>query len=576
MNRTRYRLRFSSNNIVKEINSYNYKRLRIILVSIFLLIFVLIGKLVYLQIFRYKYYYELAREMIEHLEQNQPLRGTIYDCNRSPLALSIVTLSCGLCSKTIPKSEVEKTAKTLSSCLNLKYNEVYHKITSTEKFIWIKQQLLPEECDELKKHNLPFLAKVKDHRRFYVNNDLAWHLVGRMGLNKPNSGIEYSANEILSGKPFKESKLRDRYGHAIGNYEPLKLTNNNKPRDLVLTIDKNIQYIINSELSDAMERYSAKQGIAIVQQPYTGDILAIDCRPGYSIGEGKKEAKYFNNPAVSHVFEPGSVFKAITLSALLEEKKVTPNDVVFCENGNWVIYKKPIRDHEKKGNLTVKQVIEVSSNIGTAKLAMKLTKEKLYEYICRFGFNVPTGISLPTISFGQEIATTAIQIVNAYSAIANGGNLLEPHVIKTVLDSDSKKVIKEYKPTIIRRAISKETAATVNNILISVVTHGTGIKAQVMGYRIAGKTGTAQKYEKETRKYSLTKHIALFCGYIPADKPLATILVVLDEPRGDYWGSSVACPVFAKISERLMEYWNIPPDMNLVKESQNKKYAKTW
>ena len=305
-----------------------------------------------------------------------------------------------------------------------------------------------------------------------------------------------------------------------------------------------------------------------------GEILAMASLPNYNPEEKVANQEFLKNCAISNSAEPGSTFKIIVLSAVLNEGLFNLTDKVNCENGSFQYAGKPITDHEKQKIITVQQILERSSNIGTAKLAIKLGEDNFYRYIRAFGFNSLTGIeltgeekgilaetskwskrSLPTLSFGQELFVTPLQTIGAYSTIANGGTLIKPKIIKAIGD-------KEYNEVSVMRknVISEETANKVKQALEGVVSSGTGKSARIKGYSIGGKTGTAQKYDPELRKYYKKKYMASFCGMIPAMKPEIVILVIYDEPTGDYYAASVTAPVFSRIAQRTLEYLNIQPD----------------
>jgi cell division protein FtsI (penicillin-binding protein 3) len=326
-----------------------------------------------------------------------------------------------------------------------------------------------------------------------------------------------------------------------------------------------------------------KSGTVIVQDPQTGEILAMASSPSFDPnlwGSPMQPTEYgpetLKNPAIEHVIEPGSTFKLVTAAAALEERQASLKDSYFCENGKWEIPGRKIHDHEKDGWLTFTQVISHSSNIGTAKMARKLGVQPMYRYARAFGFGMPSGCGLPgdgtgilrptqdwhptsleTIAFGQEIGATPLQIVNAYSAIANGGTLLEPRLYKGIADDNGR--YREWTSGVpIRRVVSPQTASTMRIVLKAVVDDGTGKSAKIEGLSVAGKTGTSQKIDPKTRQYSDTLYVASFCGFAPADKPRLVIGVFLDEPRTSYWGSSEAAPLFARILKHAAPYFKIP------------------
>jgi cell division protein FtsI (penicillin-binding protein 3) len=287
------------------------------------------------------------------------------------------------------------------------------------------------------------------------------------------------------------------------------------------------------------------------------------------------------NYAVSGLWEPGSTFKVVTAIAGIEQGKVLLDDIYNCEKGNFKVADRTIHDHEKYGMLTFQQVMEFSSNIGIAKLGAKIGKDSLYEYIRAFGFGAYTGIklagettgicrppnawsgvSLSMISFGQEISVSPLQLTAAYSAIADDGILREPLIIKEIHDRDGNSIF-SAKPAVVRRVYSSSTAVAIKALLQGVVERGTGILAQVPGYTVCGKTGTAQKIDEKTRVYAKEKYFSSFCGFVPAQQPAVTIAVFLDEPRGAYYGGLIACPIFSRIASRVMAYLNVPPDNRL-------------
>jgi cell division protein FtsI (penicillin-binding protein 3) len=336
---------------------------------------------------------------------------------------------------------------------------------------------------------------------------------------------------------------------------------------------------VEQELAAQMEISHPKSGTVIIQDPQTGEILAMATAPSFNPnlwGSPMQPSDYgpelLKNPAVEHVFEPGSTFKIVTAAAALEEHRVTLSDSFFCENGSWDIPGRTIHDHEKDGWLTFEQVISHSSNIGTAKVARRLGRDSLYRYARAFGFGMASGCGLPgdgvgilhpiqewrqssleTISFGQEVGATPLQMVNAYSVIASGGWLLEPRLYKGIVDENGQYHEFALTPPV-RRVLSPQTIATMKMILKDVVDEGTGKSAQVVGLSVAGKTGTAQKIDVKTHQYSDQHYLASFCGFAPVDRPRLVIGVFLDEPQGNYYGGSEAAPLFARILKHAAPY----------------------
>ena len=464
----------------------------------------------------------------------------------------------------------------LTYLLGIPADELKDKLSSSRFFVWLKRKIAPSIATKIKVLHLPGVGLVKESKRFYPEGDLLWHVLGQVNLdNYGLSGIELAYDDLIRGEPVQELKERDGRGQKIANRVTVA-DEEGKPKNIVLTIDKVIQHIAERELFKTYSATLARKAILIVQEVSTGEILAWVCYPTSSEEEWKRTPELLNNPGISDTFEPGSTFKVIPACFALEENLTTSEEKYFCENGLFKLYGIKIRDHEKRGILTFKQVLAYSSNIGMAKLGLRMNKEKFYQFISNFGFGCVTGLglagespgllllnqhqlTLPILCYGQGIGVTAIQLLNAYSAIANQGMLMEPQIVKEIRTRDGK-VLRRYTPVPIRRVISERTVSTTTEILEDAVEWGTGIKAKIKGYRVAGKTGTAQKFDPLTKKYSDTKHIASFCGFFPLPQPRIAILIVIDEPQTqDYWGGSLAAPVFARVAEQVIQYLHIPP-----------------
>ncbi|MCP9462972.1 MAG: penicillin-binding protein 2, partial [Nitrospira sp.] len=345
---------------------------------------------------------------------------------------------------------------------------------------------------------------------------------------------------------------------------------------LVLTIDEVIQYIAEKELEEAVARSRAKSGTVIVLDPGSGALLALAVSPRFNPNAiAGLDPDRWRNRAVADAYEPGSTMKAILAAAAIEEGVMTPTTLVYGEQGRLAVSNTVIHDHEKLGWMSFAQVVQKSSNIGAAKVGMALGEERLYRYLRTFGFGERTEIDLPgetagllknpkewgkrtaaSVSMGQEIGVTPIQMVSAMAAIANGGILMKPYVVSEIRDAHGR-VIKRVLPSAKRRVISPETARIVTSILEGVVTDGTGSKAAIDGFRVAGKTGTAQKIDPRTRAYSTSQFVSSFAGYVPAENPKLAMIVVIDEPSGEAWGGTVAAPVFRRVGEQILKYWGI-------------------
>jgi len=414
-----------------------------------------------------------------------------------------------------------------------------------------------------------------DDKKRAVPEGEGWEpLIGFLNWKRSGaSGIEYYWEDVLKGDVREIKWIKDGKGRKVirvGCLNVLKEEGNS----IFLSVDRSIQYKVYSFLKQQVDRLSANWGIGIVQEVKTGRILA------FVYADRKEKKKYISSPIVSRFFEPGSTFKIIPAAVAIEENIVRPEDKFWCEEGEYNVDGFPIRDHEKYEWLTFKEIIEHSSNIGISKISELIGKEKLYFYIKKFGFGNYTGIRLPgetkgllrkprewsglsiyRISFGQEIGVTALQLISAYSAIANNGILLEPHIVDKIETSDGR-IVKKFKTFEVRRVISEKTSRVLKDFLRGVVENGTGKKAELKGYGICGKTGTAQKFDPELNTYSKDKYVSSFCGFFPKKNPVFSILIVFDEPEKRYYGGDSAAPVFKEVAEFLVNYFGIPPEKN--------------
>ncbi len=530
-----------------------------------------------IQVIRHSPIKKTAVKQFKHKIYLNPDRGNIYDRNGDELALDINVDSVFAVPSEI--SNPRRTSRKLAGILGLNESSLAGKLRKRSSFAWVKRKVGTSLSMKVRKLNLNGIYLLQEKKRFYPENDLACHIIGCVGIDSQGlSGIEKNFDKFLKTAMRRAVRVTDAFGRNVITTDDVS-----KPEkeccDVVLTVDKYIQHVVEVELRKAYLKSKASRATIVVQDPATGEILALANFPGFNGNKSLKYAsRYLNNPAITNVYEPGSTFKIIAAAAVLEKNLVRPKDRFYCENGTWVVGNYPIRDHEKEGWLNFKQIIIKSSNIGMAKIGEKLGKIGLYEYTRKFGFGNYTGIDLPgessgilrkmnkwssislgRISFGQEIGVTAIQLVSAFSSIANKGRLMQPRIVRCVLDSDGNKV-EEFRPVAIRRVVSHKTVNLLTKMLIGVVEEGTGVAAGVEGYEVAGKTGTAQKYDKKTGGYCSVKYTASFAGFIPAYKPRVTILVIVDEPEGVYYGGTVAAPVFSRVAQKIMEYYSIPWD----------------
>lgn len=557
-------------------------------VFLFFLIFlaILVLRLFYLQAVRHSFYFKLANE--EHIfsEKLQPKRGTIYDRNMRVLAVNLNRESV----YANPRQMVDKdkTAKILASVLELDKSAVADKLSRDKGFVWIKRKLTTKEALQLRKFNLKGVGLVEESKRFYPNLKLACHVIGSVDIdNKGLEGLEALYDDYLKGEGGWLVSMQDAKRNVLKSYQEEFMPPKNG-YNLVLTIDDVIQNIAERELFKMYEKYNAKGASIVVMDPKNGDILALANYPNFDLNNTpKRPPDSIRNRAINDFFEPGSVFKIVTASAALEEKAVNFNDKFDCENGAWKIGKRVLHDHRPHGILTFKEVIEMSSNIGTVKVASLLGPEKMYKYMRLFGFCEKTGIGLPgevvgmnrpvskwtassmyAIPMGQEVTSTAIQLARAIAVIADNGFLVKPRIIKQIVGEDGE-VVKEFPPSITRKVISPEVAAKMRWLLMCAVESGTGQKAKMEEYGAGGKTGTAQKVTGGV--YSHDSFMASFIGFAPASKPVLAVAVCVDEPRPVYFGGDVAAPVFKNVIDESLKYLNVKDSHPPLRQKQAKR-----
>lgn len=550
----------------------NYRRRSEAVFLLFLIFLILCaGRLFFIQFFRSNYLSAIAKKQQNLFVELEPVRGTIFDSNLKPLAFNLPVDSLYASANEIPDKNKETIISQLTAILGLEPAYLRERLYRKKSFIWLSRKIKPEQSRELKKLNIKGLGFIKETKRTYPNRYLASHIVGFAGLD--NIGLEAEElyyDRYLRGEAGWAIFLRDARQKRLDLWENMVL-----PKDgnsLILTINEVIQYIAERELDKAYKTYHAKGASIIVMDPHTGAILALANRPSYDLNAYVNVAKdQMRNRAICDLFEPGSVFKIVTASAALEEKRVSEEDRFFCENGSYKVATHTLHDHRPHGWLTFREVIEQSSNIGTTKVAQVLGPEIIYRYIRLFGFGVKSGIDMPgeisgsikeprlwskvsigAIPIGQEVGVTALQLVSAISVIANGGQLMKPYIVQEIRDKYGE-VIKEFTPVLIRKVISLDTAARVKKILQAAIDEGTGKLAQIKGFTAAGKTGTAQKLEANGA-YSHDKFIASFIGFAPVEEPLVAIVVCVDEPRPYYFGGVVAAPVFKNVASDVIRY----------------------
>jgi cell division protein FtsI (penicillin-binding protein 3) len=568
--------------------SLNWFKIRIIFLSCLLCFcFVLVlGRMFQLQVLKKEQLYKLAARQQHTQIPLVPKRGTIYDSRGNELAVSIEVDSVYADARKV--TEVEKTARELAAILEIDRQELKQRLKNHRSFEWVQRKISPKEVEQIKALRLSGVSFLKENRRFYPNSQLAAHLVGFVGLDsKGLEGIEFQYDALLNGENQVWTAARDALGREIATGKT-PFAKEDHYRNIILTIDKPIQHITETELGRGVEKWGAKGGIAIAMDPWSGKILAMASFPTFNPNQFiQYRSKSWRNRALSDVFEPGSMFKAFLAAAALEEQVVRPSDSFFCENGSYKVYDRTIHDHSKHGYLTFQQIIKFSSNIGASKVGEKMGKERLYRYISAFGFGEKTRVGLPgegkgivhhprywspvaldTISFGQGVSVTGVQLATALSAIANGGSLMKPYVVEKITNEKGE-VVQSFKPETVRKVISEETARKVRMLLKAATEKGgTGEGAVPAGYEVAGKTGTAQKVDSLMGGYSDDRYVSGFMGFAPADAPKLVVLVTVDEPQGNSYGGVVAAPIFKTIMEKALPSLNVIPKGALVVKSE--------
>jgi cell division protein FtsI (penicillin-binding protein 3) len=552
-------------------------RLRVIIVgSIFSLFFTAIcAKAVYLQIFRGPWLSEKATNQYEVSLKSFGKRGTIYDTNLRELAISIDITSIAAHPQKIKNAQV--VARSLAKVLKINRKSLVRKLSSDKKFVWIKRKVTPKETESVRNLKIAGIDFIPEHKRFYPNKTLAAQILGFTDIDDHGlEGIEFYYDASLQGATSKYTVLKDALGRGFDGDK--NIVSNYSGNNLVLTIDSVIENITEKALEETVKKFSAKSGMAIVMSPKTGAILALAHYPFFNPNAiNSFSQKIWRNRIITDPFEPGSTMKIFAAAAAIESGNCSPNSIFYCENGAYKIGKHVIHDTHKHRWLSLQQIIKHSSNIGTVKFSAITGPKYLSKTLRNFGFGTKTGIDCPgetagsmapykqwtkidagTIAFGQGISVSALQLITATSAIANKGVLMKPFIVQAITDQNGR-LIKSFGPRKVRRVLSEKTARTLVGIMKTVITEGgTGVNAALEGYSVCGKTGTAQKIG-EKGIYADGKYISSFVGFVPAKRPKAVILVVIDEPEKQHYGSIVAAPVFKKIAHKTIGYMNLQP-----------------
>ncbi|WP_433973858.1 penicillin-binding transpeptidase domain-containing protein [Tunturiibacter lichenicola] len=561
-------------------------------------------RLGWLQVVRHGDFVHRAALQQQRTFEVAPRRGMLYDRNLRELAVTVQVDSV----YAVPSELGDNRASAAEILAEIVHADPRDNFTSQQQmlarfnasrnFAWVARKVDPEIADRLRELNLKGVYFQKEFKRFYPNNDLAAQVLGYVGTDDVGlGGLERQFDEDMHGEPGHMLTALDAKRHVLGSEESQPMPGEN----LVLSIDANIQYMAERALDAQMLKTRALHGTVVVQDPHTGQILALAIAPRFNPNDQKHmDSSVLQNLAVSDVYEPGSTFKLVTYSAALDGAGVQPTDLVDCQGGAMTMYGRTLHDDHSDhfGVVTVQYALEHSSDVGAAKMALKLGPNKFYNYMRGFGFGDRSGIELPSetrgllrapkkwgstsilsMAIGQEVGVTPVQLVTMVSALANGGVYMPPHVL--LQSTDEMKGDARLKPAAFRpsnqlpstlpdgahRVISEMTSAKMRMMMQGIVTEGTGKLAALNGYSSAGKTGTAQKIDVATHTYSHTKLVASFAGFAPVSNPAISIAVVIDTPTAGgeaaHYGGAASAPVFADVAQQVLEYLGVPHDQPL-------------
>ncbi len=560
-------------------------------------------RLGWLQVVRHGYYVQRAAQQQQRTFEVAPRRGVLYDRNLREMAMTVLVDSV----YAVPSELGENRAEDAAMLAKLVHTDARDRFTSREQmlarfeasrnFAWVARKLDPETATRVRELNLKGVYLQKEFKRFYPNGDLMAQVLGYVGTDDTGlGGLEREFDDEMHGAPGHMLTALDAKRHVLGSDEQQPLPGEN----LVLTVDANIQYMAERALDAQMAKTRAAHGTVVVQDPHTGQILALAVAPRFNPNDQRHmDASVLTNLAVSDVYEPGSTFKLVTYAAAMDGAGVQPTDMVDCQGGAMTMYGRTLHDDRSDhfGVVTVRYALEHSSDVGAAKMALKLGPQKFYGYMKGFGFGDRSGIELPSetrgllqaprkwgatsilsMAIGQEVAVTPVQLVTMVSAMANGGVYLPPRVLLSSVDM--MKGDPRLKPIAFRpetslpatlpdgahRVVSEETSAKMRSMMQGIVTEGTGKLAKLNGYSSAGKTGTAQKIDVATHTYSHTKLVASFAGFAPVNNPAISVAVVMDTPQGtdvQRYGGYASAPVFADVAQQVLEYLGVPHDQPL-------------
>jgi cell division protein FtsI (penicillin-binding protein 3) len=495
----------------------------------------------------------------------------------SELAVSIQVTSIAAYPARI--GDPAKTAAALAKPLHLDRSSLQRSFRSKKTFVWVKRQATPREVEKIKALNLGGIGFVPEYNRFYPKKTLAAQVIGFTGIDGAGlEGLEHFYDRSLKGTETEYTCLRDALGKRfVSNGTNMQ---DFSGKNLILTIDQTVQFIAERTLEDTVTEFDADSGIAIVMEPKSGALLAIAQYPFFNPNAYREfKSANWRNRAITDSIEPGSTLKIFSATAAIASGYSSPNTIFFCENGAYRIGRKTVRDVSAHGWLSLQQIVKYSSNIGAIKISEIVGAKHLFNTLRDFGFGAKTGIDCPgetpgslsnyrhwtrmdtsAISFGHGMAASPLQLVTAVSAIANNGVLMKPYLVAAVTDQNNQ-TVQSFAPHVVRRVVSESTARKISAILKTVVAEGgTGTKAALQGFSVGGKTGTAKKIGPDGT-YSDDDYIASFVGFTPVDNPAITVLVIINEPRKQYYGGVVAAPAFRRIAQETLNYLNVHPDI---------------
>ena len=600
------------------LRAMSLKRVRFSLICLFFLSWAILiaARLFWLQVVHHGEFLERARQQQQRTFDVAPRRGVLYDRNLRELAMTVQVDSIFAVPSEI--ADKQAAAHALAAIVHIDPDDaqtaeeqIAARLDIGHNFAWVARRVTTETSQRVKDlinaQKLKGIYFQKEFQRFYPDNEIAAQVLGYVGTDdKGLGGLEQKFEPQLHGVPGRMFTALDARRHVLGSSEREPQAG----RNLVLTIDENIQFMAERALDHAMQRTQAASGTVVVQDVHTGQILALAIRPTFNPNLFRRATPdLLRNHAVSDVYEPGSVFKLVTYSAALEQHAVTPDDIIDCQGGKITLAGRVIHDDKSEGatgKVTISQALARSSDVAAVKLALKVGQSRFSQYVHDFGFGSRTGAEMPgetrgllqpvnkwspssigSIAIGQEIGVTPIQLVSMVSTIANGGVYLPPHVLMpgqvdgasngqsasapkgsaapqvTPMPFKPGGELPDPLPAGAHRVLSTMTAAQMRKMMEGVVLFGTGRQAQLNGYSSGGKTGTAQKIDPATHLYSKTMHIASFAGIAPVNSPVIAVAVIIDSPKGNYYGAAVSAPVFAEVAQQVLEYLSVPHDIDL-------------